>query len=308
MVTHRRLIRTAGTAACAVAAIVCTAAPGRAQDSSTYYTVTHASEFTINWKAFYDNGERMTAETHKELPHHLAIAYGTNPKQALDVYEPKEKGTGRPVFIFLHGGGMREGDRAQYGWVARPFARHGIVTIVASYRLTPAFHYPDQTEDAREILRWAFEHVKSYGGDPARLYIAGHSAGAILSASVALRRNWLAAMSLPADLIKGFVPVSGSYDVTASPTISEYVPDPKLRAEASPLLNIDAPPPAAVIGVGSVERQLAPSRALAEKLQEKGGRVQLVVLDGMEHHETALAVGDDKSQLFQAILHMISGK
>jgi arylformamidase len=301
----RRLSRLRNAAGFALA-LAC-AVSARAQDSSTYYTVRHPGEFKINWKAFYDNGDRMTAETRRELPHHLGLAYGADPKQRLDLYLPKTRSGGHPVFIFLHGGGMREGDRAHYGWVARPFAARGIVTVVASYRLTPRFHYPDQPEDVRSLVAWTYRNIKSFGGDPDKIYVGGHSAGAILSATVALDRDWQGPRSLPLDVIKGFVPVSGSYDVTASDTVSEYVPDPKMRVEASPLLNMDEPPPPAVIAVGSGERQLAPSRALADKLRAAGGKVELVVLDGLPHDATALAIADESSPLFKAIARLMAG-
>ena len=278
-----------------------------AQDPSTYYTVMHPSEFTIDWKTFYEKGDQMTADTRQELPNHLAIPYGSDPKQKLDLYQPKEKTTGAPIFIFLHGGGMREGDRAQYGWVARPFARHGIVTIVASYRLTPAFTYPAQPEDVRQMIAWAYRNADKYGADRNRIYVGGHSAGAILSAFVAVDRDWQAPMGLPKDVVKGFVPVSGSYDLTVPGTVSEYVPDPAKRAEASALPNVDPSPPPAIIAVGSPERQVGPSRALADRLRERGGRVELIVLDGMEHHQTALAVGDENSALCRAMLGLMTG-
>jgi acetyl esterase/lipase len=290
--------------ACVTAATVFAAGSALAQDSSTYYTVMHPKEFTINWKAFYDKGEVKTADIRKELPNHLALAYGDDPKQKLDLYLPKDKVAGASTFIFLHGGGFREGDRAQYGWIARPFAAHGILTIVASYRLTPAFHYPAQPDDARAILAWAYRNIKSYGGDPARLYIGGHSAGAILSAFVSVKRDWLSRMSLPPDLIKGFVPVSGSYDMRSNDR-SEYLPDPATRADASPLLSADMPLPPAIVSVGSPERQLAGSRAFADHLRAHGGKVELLVLDGLEHDQTALAIGDEQSPLCRAILRMM---
>ena len=90
--------------------------------------------------------------------------------------------------------------------------------------------------------------------------------------------------------------------------MSQYVPDPAKRAEASPLLTVETPFPPAIIAVGSPERQLAGSRALADKLKEKGGNANLIVLDGLEHDATALAVADESSPLCQAILAMISGK
>lgn len=290
----------------ALAALV-QATPCLAQDPSTYYTVMHPGEFTIDWKSFYARGDRLTSDTRAALPNRLGLAYGTDPKQKLDVYQPATKTTAAPIFIFLHGGGMREGDRAQYGWIARPFARHGIVTIVASYRLTPAFRYPAQPEDVRQMLAWAYRHAREYGADPNRIYIGGHSAGAILSAFVAVDRDWQKALSLPADVVKGFVPVSGSYDLTAPDTVSEYVPDTARRAEASALLNVDPSPPPAIVAVGSPERQVAPSKAFAEALRKRGGDVELLVLDGMEHDQTALAVGDERSVLCQAMLKMMTG-
>src|SRR6266851_115321 len=106
-----------------------------AQDKSKYYTVQHPKDFPIDWKAFYDNADDLTGETRKLFPHHLDLAYGTDPKQKLDVYLPANKPATAPVFIFLHGGGFREGDRAHYGFVARPLASQGVITVVASYRM-----------------------------------------------------------------------------------------------------------------------------------------------------------------------------
>src|SRR5690606_39166296 len=113
-----------------------------AQDSSTYYTVMHPAEFQIDWKAAYAKADEMTRRTRKQLPHQLDIAYGTDRKQKLDIYQPRNEPKDAPVLIFLHGGGNREGDRAHYGYVAGPFAKHGVVTVVASYRLQPTFPWP----------------------------------------------------------------------------------------------------------------------------------------------------------------------
>jgi acetyl esterase/lipase len=123
-----------------------------------------------------------------------------------------------------------------------------------------------------------------------------------------VRRDWTKALSLPPDVLKGFVPVSGTYDVTASPTGSQYVPDASRRAEASPLLNVEAPLAPAIVAVGSPERQLEGSRALADRLRERGGKAELVVLEGLEHHETALAIADEASPLCKSILTLMTAQ
>ena len=76
---------------CLLCAIVLSAASSVAQDKSKYYTVMHPDEFNIDWTGFYETVEAKTAETRKELPHHLDLAYGAHPKQKLDLYLPKEK-------------------------------------------------------------------------------------------------------------------------------------------------------------------------------------------------------------------------
>ncbi len=277
-------------------------------DKSSYYTLTHPSEFKINWKAFYDRADDLTAATRREIPHHLDIAYGDDPKQKLDLYLPKNRQTSAPVFIFLHGGGFREGDRAHYGYISKPFAENGILTVVASYRLTPKFRYPNQPDDAKKILAWAFHNISSYGGDPMKIYIGGHSAGAILSASVSLKRDWLTRMRLPSDLIKGCVPISGPYDLRDRKDTAEYVPDSSMRREASPLLDMETPPPHTVVAYGSLEDKFVnDSQELARGIQSKGMFAEVVVLDGMAHDETALALGDENSKLFHAVLRMIVG-
>lgn len=280
------------------------AGPVVAQDKSSYYTVTHPNEFKINWKAFYDLADEMTAAVRKELPHRLDLAYGEDPKQRADIYMPAASPSDSPVFVFLHGGGFREGDRAHYGYVARPFARHGVVTVVASYRLAPQAHYPDQPDDVRRLLTWLYRNVKQYGGNPDRIFVGGHSAGAILAAFVSVKSDWLGQVSLPRDLIKGCVPISGPYDLRNPAGVTDYLPDEARRAEASPLLVVENPSPT-VVAVGSVEPYVESSKALVDRIRARGVKADLVVLEGLPHDKTALALGEEQSPLFKAVLALI---
>jgi arylformamidase len=280
-----------------------------AQDMSTYYTVTHPDEFTIDWKAFYEVMDARTADVRRQYPHHLDLAYGDDPKQRLDLYLPKAQVTDAAVFLFLHGGGFREGDRAHYGAVAEPFLSHGIITAVVSYRLTgDGFQYPDQTNDTRSAIEWLYGNVETYGGDPASLYVGGHSAGAILSADVGVDRGWMAESRIPASALKGIVPVSGPYDLRESGRAGErsaYAPTPELLERASPVLHVGDPAPAAVVAVGSLEGYQASSMELVEKLEAAGTNATYVLLDGEDHKDTALSLANPDSELFQNVLQMI---
>ena len=280
-----------------------------AQDSSKYYTVTHPDEFEINWGAFYKAMEERTAAIRLELPNHLDLAYGDDPKQKLDLYLPKGDVSNAPVFLFLHGGGFREGDRAQYGAVAEPFAAQGIITAVASYRLTgDGFSYPNQTNDTKQALKWLYDNIQTYGGDPNALYVGGHSAGAILSADIGVDRKWMWAADIPHDALKGIAPISGPYDMRRAGRPGEgnsYAPTAELQAAASPILHVGDPAPEAVIAVGSPEAYVASSQELGEKLKAAGATVQVLVLEGQDHKDTALSLANPDSELFKAVLEMI---
>lgn len=293
-----------------VSALTATIAPTaavRAQDKSKYYSVTHSNEYKINWKAFYDKIDMMTAEVRKKLPHHLDIPYGKDPKQKLDLYLPPKKPSGAPVLVFLHGGAFFEGDRAHYGYAAGPLAKNGVLTVVPSYRLAPEFRFPDQPEDVQKVLAWVYRNIGSYGGDPEHIYIAGHSAGAILAAFVAMKTDWLARMSLPADLIKGCVPISANYDLRQRATNRKYAPTPDIQVEASPIFHIENPPRLTIVALGSLEEKnfLKPSQEFAQKIQGKGGTAEVMVVNDLDHDGIAISLGYEKSKLVQAILNMI---
>lgn len=281
-----------------------------AQDASTYYTVMHPEDFDIDWTSFYAQAEERTAEVREQLPHYLNLSYGEHPKQKLDLYIPKGTPSDAPVFLFLHGGGFREGDRAQYGFIAEPFAERGIITAVASYRLTgEGFHYPDQPEDARRAVEWLYRHVAEYGGDPTALYVGGHSAGAILAAEVGVNRAWLAKSGIPTDALRGIVPVSGPYDLRRAGRSGEanaYAPTPEKEIQASPLLNVQNPAPKALVALGSTEeRLLASSEQLIKALRKDGVNANLLVLDGEDHKDTVLSLTNRQSPLFKMIMKMI---
>jgi arylformamidase len=292
----------------------------KAQDASKYYTVLHPEQFHTDWAGFYREIDAKTAAVRAEFPHHLDLPYGPNIKQRLDLYLPRAKGAGAATFLFLHGGGFREGDRAQYGYIAKPFVEQGILVAVASYRLTDGgFVYPDQVEDVKLAVRWIHQHIAHYGGNAMRIYVGGHSSGAILAADVGVDRSWMPRAGLPVGALQGIAPVSALYDLRVSdPNALQkvfwnvYAPTTEIQERASPILKVRDPAPAAVVGVGALEQHtsedfLAGSMGLVEKLNAAGSKAQLISLPGMDHKEAALALGDGQSEISLAIIGMING-
>ncbi len=276
-----------------------------AQDWTTYYTVVHAKDFELDWGKFYRMAEAKTMAVRKELRHELDVPYGKDPKQRVDLYFPTAKVTSAPVLLFLHGGGFREGDRKQYGYVGEPFAKHGIITVVASYRLTPGFKHPAQPDDTKAIVAWIHKNIARYGGDPNAIYISGHSAGAILTADVGVDLAWLDAQKVPRSAVRGIVPISGSYDLRASKRF-EYLPTPDAEEKASALLHVNAPAPFAIVAYGSLEERLKePSAALVKALTAKGIKAKTLNLEGKDHATAVWELSEENSALTQAILAMI---
>src|SRR3954468_16987614 len=116
-----------------------------------------------------------------------AVAFGSGEHQRLDVYGP-QRGKGQalaPVAVFFYGGSWDTGRRQDYSWVGRALASRGFVTVVPDYGLYPKVRYPAFLEDGALAVRWAQDHAAEYGGDPGRIVLVGHSAGAYNAAMIA---------------------------------------------------------------------------------------------------------------------------
>jgi acetyl esterase/lipase len=294
------------------------ALPARSQDASTYFTVKNAQMFKTDWTGFYRTVDAATAALRSEIPHLLDVAYGQDLKQRLDLYMPVKKCVDAPVFLFLHGGGFREGDRAQYGFVAKPFVQNGIIVAVASYRLTdPGFAYPSQTEDVRRAIQWLHRNIQNHGGDGMKLFVGGHSAGGVLAADVGVNRGWMGPAEIPKQAFRGMLPISALYDLRVSDPLaadkvfwSTYAASDQQRYAASPILHISDPVPQALVAVGSTERQafedfVAGSMEFVQQLNAAGVDTKFINMEGGAHRDTALALGDSASELAQAAVTMI---
>ncbi len=140
-------------------------------------------------------------------------AYGPGPRHGLDVYLPAKAVTDRPVAVFFYGGGWEEGDRALYRFVGAALASRGIVTMIPDYRVYPEVCFPGFLQDAAQAVRWAQEHATEFGGDPGRMVVVGHSAGAHIAAMLAFDRQWLAEVGLDATRdLAGMAGLAGPYD------------------------------------------------------------------------------------------------
>jgi acetyl esterase/lipase len=145
----------------------------------------------------------------------VPYANPAHPRQVLDVYSPK-KGKNLPVVFWVHGGGWQTGDKSNVHGKPKVFVDKGFVFVSTNYRLLPSVDMATIVRDVAKSIRWVHDHVAEHGGDPKRLFIMGHSAGAQLAALVCTDDRYLKAEGLSLAIIKGCVPVDGdTYDVPA---------------------------------------------------------------------------------------------
>lgn len=156
----------------------------------------------------------------REDPPHVVkrdIPYATPAKerQILDVYSPPAA-KDRPVVFWIHGGGWHTGDKSSIQLKPRAFTDKGFVFVSTNYRLQPHVEMETIVRDIASSIRWVHEHIAEYGGDPRRILVMGHSAGAQLAALVCTDDRYLKAEGLSLAIIKGCVPVDGdTFDVPA---------------------------------------------------------------------------------------------
>jgi acetyl esterase/lipase len=179
-------------------------------------------------ESFYRARDRVGATVDVEYAaDHIA-------KHRLDVYFPRDTKEPWPVVVFVHGGYWRGGDKTYwqaitglYGNAGIALGELGVGTVVTNYRLHPEAKLDDMLDDVVGAMSWTRAHVQEMGGDPSRIYLAGHSAGGHLVALLGAHHDELIKRGFEPQWLKGVVAVSGIYDI---PTTTTLV-DEELRTE-----------------------------------------------------------------------------
>ena len=169
------------------------------------------------------------------------VEYGPAERNLLDIFMPEIASSGRPVLMFVHGGAFIRGNKRTPG---SPFydnimlwaVKNGFVGVNITYRLAPQFPWPAGVEDVGTAVQWVSDKIGERGGDPARIYLMGHSAGAVHVASYVSHPEF---HKVKDGGLKGAIMASGIYDLTAGaagdPERAYFGTDPSLYAERSSL-------------------------------------------------------------------------
>jgi len=212
--------------------------------------------------------------------------YADGERGLLDVYRPG-RAERAPVVVFFYGGSWQMGRRETYRFLGRALAAQGIVAVVPDYRVYPEVGFPDFLKDGARAVRWARDNAARHGGDPQRIFLMGHSAGAHIAAMLALDPEWLSSEGLdPAGDLRGWIGLSGPYDflpLQSKNLIALF--GGARRAESQPINFVSENAPPAFLATGDEDKTVEPrnTHALADALREKGRPVTSTVYPGRGH-------------------------
>ena len=217
---------------------------------------------------------------------HRNVAYGPETRQKLDIYVPDGLKAPAPVLLFFYGGNWQSGSKDDYLAFGQAFASEGFVVAVADYRIYPAVKFPAFLEDSAKAFRFTHDNAGLYGGDPTRVFIAGHSAGAYNAIMLVSDPHYLKDAGADISWVRGAIGIAGPYD---------FLPlrDPMLiglfggagRAVTQPIHFIDGKRPAMLLATGTDDETVLPRNTanMAARLCSFGSPVEQKIYPGVGH-------------------------
>jgi len=253
-----------------------------------------------NVDAVLAHRERLSDEARERMTCRLGVPYGRRERETVDIYPASESGA--PVLVFLHGGYWRSGSARANGFIAEPFVGSGACVVAINTDLCPDVRLGEIVAQIGNALAWIADNNGEHGGDPARLHLIGHSAGAHLAAMALADASGI----VPTGAIRGASLISGIYDI--EPVLSILVnAEIKLRREdvepLSPLLHAplgDAPLLVAV-GLGESPEWIRQSRLYAEFCHAAGKQVAHMEVEDVDHFSIQMEMRNPDNPLTDSI-------
>lgn len=242
-------------------------------------------------------GDRLLGDSDGATLQVAGQPYGSGERNKLNIWVPMgTKKTDRlPVLVWLYGGGWYSGARDDYGFAGRAFARQGFIVVIPDYRIVPDGHWPDFLHDSAAAVAWTDAHIGNYGGDPDRIALAGHSAGAYNAVMIALDPQWMRAAGSGASVIRGVAALAGPYDFApfekggrADVAMGDI--RPVERTQPITFVRADAPPLWLGHGTADTVVRVRNSQRLAAAMHKVGGSATLREYDGLSHNDLVMAL------------------
>jgi arylformamidase len=255
-------------------------------------------------QVYIDRYTARSAETRTHLKCRLDVAYGPSEPERLDIFPAARANAA--VQVFIHGGYWQALDCRDFDFIAEGFVPQGAATVVVNYALAPNAGMDEIVRQNRAALAWVWRNARSFGGDPARIFVSGHSAGGHMTAMMATT-DWRAFdPALPRDLVKGGCAISGIYEL--EPIRLCYLND-KLQMNAavaahnSPIRHLPAVAPPLILCVGAEETAefLRQQQAFAAAWTASGHALEIVSAPGLQHFSVVEELARPGSPLNRAV-------
>lgn len=222
------------------------------------------------------------------------LVYDAVHQLALDVYRPPDA-RHAPVVVFFYGGSWRSGKRAWYRWAGQSLAKRGLVVVIPDYRQWPQVRLDGFMQDAARAVAWTHAHANEYGGDPASLFVMGHSAGAHIGALLAIDAHWLAAVGMQPRQLAGFIGLAGPYDflpLKDADFIDMFGRTHEAQLRSQPVHFVDGDEPPMLLMQGTTDKVVWPRNAesLAAVLRHEGEPAELKMYPDIGHSAILLAL------------------
>lgn len=241
------------------------------------------------------------------------IAYGSDPRQKLDLYRPE--GRRLPVLVYIPGGGFVGGDKNSdgvfYGNLGVYFARHGYLTIVANYRLAPANPWPAGSQDVAGAIAWARKEAEAHGGDAGRLFLFGQSAGSTHAAGYVLDPQFHPASGV--GVTAAILMSGGGYRVSPNPSpnhIAYYGSDASQYEARSPITHVGKSKVPLFLSVAEYDPGMltAPTFDLARAVSLRDGKSpQFHFMRGHNHVSTVQSLGSSQDDVGARVREFLGG-
>jgi acetyl esterase/lipase len=222
------------------------------------------------------------------------IAFSAHPRNKLDVYTPVSSSAApKPVIVFFYGGAWESGEKGHYLFAAEALTSRGYVVVIPDYRVYPEVIFPAYMEDAALAVKWTFDNIAQHGGDPNKVFVMGHSAGAQLAALVAYDGKYLDRLGIDKRRIKGVVSLAGPLDFLPLTEPNLFIIFPEaIRAASQPInfVSGNEAPSLLLHGDDDTRVGIHNSRNLAARILARGGAVETTYFPGMGHAGILLAL------------------
>jgi acetyl esterase/lipase len=213
----------------------------------------------------------------------------------LDVWAPKDESSAkRPVMVFFYGGGWANGERDHYEFAGKAFAARGFITVVPDYRKVPKVRFPAFNQDGAAAIKWVRDNIAKLGGDPDKIAVSGHSAGAYIAVMLALDPHYLSDVGVDPTIIKAGIGLSGPYDFIpfdSKRSINAMAQWPRpLETQPVTYVRKDAPP--LMLVTGTEDDTVKPRNAiiLTQRLNAVGAKVAFRAHENLNHNDIVMAL------------------